>query len=172
LSLLSKRVLGNLGIELNGASIDVLLDRTWYEVINSADIRFVLAQPNARLTIRTELLKMPPLTVVGEDGLPVSWESIASNPKYTSGLAFSIFIALFSATVVVSVILIVVGKFCLPLEKEKEVPDDGRWREKSVTRQKEKYENQELEPSKEMGLDSSGDDGKEVEAEMEVETAK
>jgi hypothetical protein len=109
LSVTSMNILKTLELRMTGTSLRLLIDRTWYDVVNAADLRVVLLAKGARLVVESELYTVPILTVVDGDNNPVDWESEAHSPEYSSGLAFYVFIGLFSVVVIASLVLIFVG---------------------------------------------------------------
>ena len=103
------------------ANATLVFDRTWYHVTNSA-LATVHIVDDAHAILETELLNMPPITVIGSTD---SYLIRLNEPRYTAGTVFITFGFILLLVIIVCVILTIIGYHCLHAEVTLDISDSS-----------------------------------------------
>jgi hypothetical protein len=118
-------LLPNFFLIVNGGST-VHLEASFYHVRNPSAMTVVVRTESAEeITIESELVNVPEITVIAENGGTVNVKRIAKKPVFTAELAFWVFLGLLGVIAIISLILCVVGNYCLPPEEEFDVSSES-----------------------------------------------
>jgi hypothetical protein len=126
----SKSVLSKFQLRcMTGATVE--LEVSFYEVLNPFDIEIMVMYGNA-ITLKTDLMNLPLVTISSEWG-EVKQTRVIKQPIFTAELAFEVFIGFTALMAVISVVLCIVGHYCMPPEEEFDVSSDEEEEGKSKT---------------------------------------
>jgi hypothetical protein len=104
------------------AGATVVLEVSFYQVVN-AEVIHILVMYGNRITLKTNLMTMPSVSVSAESG-QVELTVVTKQPIFTAELAFWVFLVLAVIMGVISIVLSIVGHYCLPREEEFDVSTD------------------------------------------------
>jgi hypothetical protein len=90
--------------------------------VNPEAIQVVVMYGN-RITLKTDLVNLPHVSVSSEMG-DVITTIVTKQPIFTAELAFWAFLALLGIMGVISIVLCIVGHYCMPPEEEFDVSSD------------------------------------------------
>ena len=103
------------------ANATLAFDKTWYHVTNS-QMTTVHIVDDAHLILETELLEMPPITVIGSAD---QYMIRLNEPRYTSGTVFITFGFILLLVIIVCAILTIIGYHCLHAEVTLDISDSS-----------------------------------------------
>jgi hypothetical protein len=103
-----------------GATLE--LEVSFYHVVNAEAIEIVVLYGN-RITLKTDLVNLPPVSVSSESG-ELEVTVVTKQPIFTAKLAFWVFVGLMGVMGGISIVLCIVGQYCMPPEEEFDVSTD------------------------------------------------
>jgi hypothetical protein len=121
------RVVPDGTIIVPSVSLDLVLnERTtvfftdvWFYVENPKDFYIRVPSDRSRmLTVKSDLIALPAITVVDENGNRPEFNEDPADPKLSAGLAFFVFVAILGIIAIISLVLCLIGNFKLKPEEE------------------------------------------------------
>jgi hypothetical protein len=121
----SDAVLPNFALVCDGGTT-VHLEVSFYQVRNPGAVTVIVRNGTGnRVTLESGLVNVPEVTVKAQDGGAVEVTLIAKLPIFTAELALWAFVALLGIIAVISLILCVVGNYCLTPEEQFDVSTEN-----------------------------------------------